>query len=49
MPVSEITLATLARMKRDGDKITCLTAYDASFTRLLEDAGLEVLLTGELH
>ncbi len=47
MPVSEITLATLARMKRDGDKITCLTAYDASFTRLLEDAGLEVLLVGD--
>ena len=47
MSASQITLAALARMKRDGDKIACLTAYDASFARLLEDVGVEVLLVGD--
>lgn len=50
-PVKEsspvITLTTLREMKQRGEKIVCLTAYDASFTSLLEDAGVEVLLVGD--
>lgn len=42
-----VTVTTLAKMKRSGDKIVCLTAYDASFARLLDDAGVEVLLVGD--
>ena len=38
-----VGLATLQRMKREGEKIACLTCYDASFTRVLERAGYEVL------
>ena len=34
-------------MKRNGEKIVCLTAYDSSFATLLEDAGVEVLLVGD--
>jgi 3-methyl-2-oxobutanoate hydroxymethyltransferase len=34
-------------MKQKGEKIACLTVYDASFAQLLEDAGIEVLLVGD--
>lgn len=42
-----VTASTLTRMKRDGEKIACLTCYDASFAQLLEGAGVEVLLVGD--
>jgi len=42
-----VTLTRLREMKRTGEKIACLTAYDASFAALLEDAGVEVLLVGD--
>lgn len=34
-------------MKRAGERIACLTCYDASFARLLDKAGIEVLLVGD--
>lgn len=34
-------------MKPAGEKITCLTSYDASFTTLLENNGVEILLVGD--
>jgi 3-methyl-2-oxobutanoate hydroxymethyltransferase len=34
-------------MAQDGEKITVLTCYDASFAGLLENAGVEVLLVGD--
>ena len=42
-----ITLSTLHKMMRDGQKISMLTAYDASFATLLDAAGLETLLVGD--
>ena len=42
-----ITLSTLHKMTQDGDKITMLTCYDASFAALLETAGVETLLIGD--
>ncbi|MDJ0890018.1 MAG: 3-methyl-2-oxobutanoate hydroxymethyltransferase, partial [Gammaproteobacteria bacterium] len=42
-----MTVTTLHAMKQAGEKIACLTAYDASFARLLDDAGVEVLLVGD--
>ena len=41
------TLSTLHKMTQDGDKITMLTCYDASFAALLESAGVETLLIGD--
>jgi len=42
-----VTLATLAHMKAEGEKIACLTAYDASFAVLLDVAGVDVALVGD--
>jgi 3-methyl-2-oxobutanoate hydroxymethyltransferase len=42
-----ITLSTLHKMTQEGDKITMLTCYDASFAALLETAGVETLLIGD--
>jgi 3-methyl-2-oxobutanoate hydroxymethyltransferase len=42
-----ITLATLQRMKADGEKIASLTCYDASFAVLLDSADVDVVLVGD--
>jgi len=42
-----VTVRTLAKMKRDGEKIAVLTAYDASFAAILEAAGIDVILVGD--
>jgi len=42
-----ITVPALQRMKRDGQPITMLTAYDATFARLLDACGIDVLLVGD--
>lgn len=47
MTERQITVSTLLEMKAAGEKITCLTCYDAGFTRVLEAAGVEVLLVGD--
>lgn len=41
------SLTTLQKFKKEGRKFSCLTAYDASFSRLLSDAGIDVLLVGD--
>lgn len=40
-------LAKLLSYKSSGKKLTCLTAYDASFARLLDSCGVDVLLVGD--
>jgi len=42
-----VTLSTLGRMKADGEKIACLTCYDASFAVLLDSADVDVVLVGD--
>jgi 3-methyl-2-oxobutanoate hydroxymethyltransferase len=42
-----ITLGTLQRLKQKGEKIACVTSYDASFTVLLEAAGVDIVLVGD--
>ena len=41
------TISTLHRMKQDKKKIVCLTAYDASFSQMIEAADADVLLVGD--
>jgi len=45
--LSRISITTLRKMKQAGEKIACLTAYDASFSKILEAAGVEILLVGD--
>ena len=42
-----INLTTLNQMVQDGDKITMLTCYDASFAAVLDTAGVDTLLIGD--
>jgi 3-methyl-2-oxobutanoate hydroxymethyltransferase len=42
-----LSVPKLRELKRQGEKIACLTCYDASFARVLEAAGVEVLLVGD--
>ena len=44
---TRITVRTLRKMKEQGEKIAMLTAYDATFARLLDEAGVEMLLVGD--
>jgi 3-methyl-2-oxobutanoate hydroxymethyltransferase len=34
-------------MKAEGEKIACITAYDASFATLVDDAGIDLVLVGD--
>jgi 3-methyl-2-oxobutanoate hydroxymethyltransferase len=43
----KVTTARLAEMKARGEKIAMLTAYDYAFARILDQAGLDVLLVGD--
>ena len=43
----KVTVRRLAEMKQAGEKIACLTAYDASFAQQLEQAGVDVVLVGD--
>ncbi|MCK5902392.1 MAG: 3-methyl-2-oxobutanoate hydroxymethyltransferase [Cocleimonas sp.] len=45
--MSIVTLKKLKKMKQAGDKITMLTAYDASFARLLDQQKIDVILVGD--
>lgn len=42
-----ITTHTLLEMKRKGEKISMLTAYDFSMARIVDDAGMDVILVGD--
>jgi 3-methyl-2-oxobutanoate hydroxymethyltransferase len=42
-----VTLNSLGQMKQRGEKIACLTSYDASFAALEDAAGVDVVLVGD--
>lgn len=43
----KVTVESLKQMKQADEKIVCLTAYDASFARIEEEAGVDVILVGD--
>ena len=43
----KLPLPELAAMKRHGDKIVMVTAYDASSARLADEAGIDLILVGD--
>lgn len=47
MKTQRVTIHTLRQMKERGEKIAMLTAYDATFARLFDESGADVLLVGD--
>jgi 3-methyl-2-oxobutanoate hydroxymethyltransferase len=45
--LEKITVPRLLEKKSRKEKITCLTAYDYPFARLLDEAGIDLLLVGD--
>lgn len=45
--MDRITTTKLARMKKDGRKIAMLTAYDYTTAKILDGAGIDILLVGD--
>ncbi len=43
----KITVTHLKKLKQQGEKFACLTAYDYSFAKLVEACGVEVVLVGD--
>jgi 3-methyl-2-oxobutanoate hydroxymethyltransferase len=52
MPMNQLagkplSINDISEMKCRGEKITCLTAYDASFAALIDKVGIDILLVGD--
>jgi 3-methyl-2-oxobutanoate hydroxymethyltransferase len=45
--LKKVTINTLRKMKQAGERISMLTAYDASFARLFDRSGIDALLVGD--
>ncbi len=47
IPSKHVRVPDLARFKVDGHKIAMITAYDATFARLVDQAGVDAILVGD--
>ena len=45
--MKSVTLSTLRELKARGEKFTCLTSYDATFSHFMAEAGVETILVGD--
>jgi len=45
--MGKVTISTLDKMKTAGEKFVCITAYDATFARIIGEAGAETILVGD--
>lgn len=45
--MAKVTIQKLAEMKKNGEKITYVTAYDYGQARLVEKAGIDMILVGD--
>src|SRR6195952_4719478 len=43
----KVTTNTIQKMKASGEKISMITAYDFSFAKLFDDAGIDIILVGD--
>ena len=42
-----VTIGKIKEMKRKGEKITMLTAYDYATAKLIDEAGIRLILVGD--
>jgi len=47
MNKSKVTIPKIKKMKEEGEKIVMLTAYDFPFSKLLDEAGIDIILVGD--
>ncbi|MDE2756407.1 MAG: 3-methyl-2-oxobutanoate hydroxymethyltransferase, partial [Acidobacteriota bacterium] len=47
LQTDKVTVPNLLNRKRKGGKIVCLTAYDYPFARILDQAGIDLVLVGD--
>ncbi len=47
LSVKSLSILDLQTMKETGEKISCLTAYDASFSQLMDESGIDMMLVGD--
>ena len=45
--IKKVTTHTLQRMKINGERISMITAYDYSFARIFDGAGIDIILVGD--
>jgi 3-methyl-2-oxobutanoate hydroxymethyltransferase len=45
--IQPLSVVDIKSMKQRGEKISCLTAYDASFSAVLDKAGVDMILVGD--
>jgi 3-methyl-2-oxobutanoate hydroxymethyltransferase len=45
--IKKVTTHTLQRMKINGERISMITAYDYSFARIFDGAGVDIILVGD--
>ena len=45
--MKRVTVQTLKEMKANRQKVTVLTAYDYTFAKILDEAGIDILLVGD--
>ncbi len=45
--IKKVTTNTLLKMKATGEKIAMITAYDFSFAKIFDQAGIDVILVGD--
>ena len=45
--MKKVTVNTLHKLKKAGEKFACLTCYDALYAELFAEAGVEVILVGD--
>ncbi|MCD4693266.1 MAG: 3-methyl-2-oxobutanoate hydroxymethyltransferase [Calditrichales bacterium] len=45
--VKKITVPEIVNMKKQGEKITALTAYDVLMAQILDDSGIDIILVGD--
>ncbi|KAA0441719.1 MAG: 3-methyl-2-oxobutanoate hydroxymethyltransferase [Candidatus Thioglobus sp.] len=42
-----MNISDLQKFKKNGEKITCLTAYDSSFAQIFDQCGIDIILIGD--